>query len=185
MLLDCVADRYGVPVHETPVGFKYVGEWMRKEPVIVGGEESGGLSVLGHIPEKDGLLANLLLVEMCAVEKRPLSVILADLKAEVGQPLHLLSENLHLEDAQKKALMAHVRQLSPGQPFAGKPIVKIDTVDGVKLYFDTYEWMLLRPSGTEPILRLYGESPDTQQIKRYVESVEALIHQPTLTSSSA
>lgn len=171
MLLDCVANHLGVTVHETPVGFKYVGEWMRKEPVIVGGEESGGLSVLGHIPEKDGILACLLMMEMCAVEKKPLSHILKDLKQEVNMPLKLLSENLHVEDAKKQELMQWVKSLSIGDSLAGKSIQRIDTTDGVKLYFDQYEWMLLRPSGTEPILRLYGESPDAERTQAFLHVV--------------
>lgn len=181
MLIDCVADKYGITVHETPVGFKYVGDWMRKEPIIVGGEESGGLSVLGHIPEKDGILGAFLLTEMLAREGKTLSQLLADLYQELGLKLHNISINLHLEQPQKQALMEAAKKLSPGDTFAGRPIQSIETMDGVKLIFNSYDWMLLRPSGTEPILRLYGESPDEQEVAKFQPAVETLIRVPSLS----
>lgn len=173
MLLDCVADHYGVPVHETPVGFKYVGEWMRKEDIIIGGEESGGLSILGHIPEKDGILGDLLIAEMIAVEGKPLSRIFQDMLEEVGIHLHQLSVNLHQPEAEKQAIMSQLRSLKPGDVFAGRTIEKIDTQDGVKLVFGAYDWMLVRPSGTEPILRLYGESREEGHFDRYRQAINA------------
>lgn len=178
MLLDCVAKRYDVTVHETPVGFKYVGEWMRREPIIIGGEESGGLSILGHIPEKDGILADLLVVEMMAVEKKPLGQLFDEMLDELGLQLYQLSENLHLTDAQKHGVMAAIRQFKPGELFAGKNIVQVDDRDGVKLMFGPSSWMLVRPSGTEPILRLYGESSEEVDIQRFQEAMEALIQVP-------
>jgi phosphomannomutase len=177
-LLDCVADKFGIPVHETPVGFKYVGEWMRKEPIIVGGEESGGLSILGHIPEKDGMLADLLVAEMMAVEGKPLSAIFNDMKREIGIDLHLLSENLHLNDTQKQETMAFLKELTPGKQFGGRTIERIDNRDGVKLVFGAYDWMLVRPSGTEPILRLYGESPDEKNLATIQEAMASLLKEP-------
>ncbi|MBY0403218.1 MAG: phosphoglucomutase/phosphomannomutase family protein [Cyanobacteria bacterium] len=178
MLLNCLADQYGIVVHETKVGFKYVGEIMRQEPVIIGGEESGGLSILGHIPEKDGILADLLVAEMIAVEQKPLSQIFNDLLKEVGVNLHQISINLHIPDAQKKGIMDALNHQSVGESFAGKPIQSIDKRDGVKFMFGAYEWVLVRPSGTEPILRLYGESEDPQFLKALEVAVKAAASSP-------
>lgn len=174
-LVDALAEKYGVTVHETPVGFKYVGDIMRRENVIIGGEESGGLSILGHIPEKDGILANLLLTEMVAVIGKPLSRIFEDLQTEAGIHLHNLSINLDLPEEKKRDLMHRIRSLRIGDPFAGRPIQSIDNRDGMKFVFAKHDWMLLRPSGTEPILRLYGESPEAQNIPRFTEAVETLM----------
>jgi phosphomannomutase len=178
-LLDCVAAHYGVTVHETPVGFKYVGELMRQEPVIVGGEESGGLSILGHIPEKDGILADLLIAEMVAVEGKPISRIYEEMVREVGLQLHQMSINLHQPEPVKQAVMGQLRNLSPGDTFGGRKIRRIDARDGFKLVFDTYDWVLVRASGTEPILRLYGESPQKEQLEEMRKAVETLMHNPT------
>lgn len=178
MLLDCVADHYGVTVHETPVGFKYVGEMMRKEKIIIGGEESGGLSILGHIPEKDGILADLLIAEMMAVEGKPLSHIYQDMLDEVGTRLHQMSINLHQPESVKQAVMSALKGLQVGDTFGGRKILRVDARDGVKLVFDTYDWVLVRASGTEPILRLYGESPEPEQLSVMEKAVEALFHSP-------
>lgn len=170
-LMDALAAKVGVTVHETKVGFKHIGEVMRREDVIIGGEESGGLSVLGHIPEKDGILGDLLMAEMIAVEGKPLSAIVADLEAEAGIRLFGINTNLHLDDAQKQGLMDAMRALKPGDAFAGRPIQEIITRDGVKLLFGPSDWVLVRPSGTEPILRLYGESPDPVMRERFEADV--------------
>ncbi len=175
-LLDAMAKKLGVTVYETPVGFKHLGEVMRREDIIIGGEESGGFSILGYIPEKDGILGDLLIAEMIAVEGKPLSEIYEDLVKEAGVRLHGLSVNLDLENEKKDALMADMRTLKPGDTFAGRSIQDVVTKDGVKLLFGQYDWLLLRPSGTEPILRLYGESPDAQYPDQFQQAVQDLIN---------
>ncbi|MFN8614580.1 MAG: phosphoglucomutase/phosphomannomutase family protein [Vampirovibrionales bacterium] len=175
-LLDALAAQWGLTCHETKVGFKHMGAVMRAEPVMIGGEEAGGLSIQTHIPEKDGLLANLLILEMMAVEGKPLSQILLDTEAEAGVHLVGLAENLHLSDTAKQALMATMRGLQVGDCFAGRPIEAIVTLDGVKLLLNATDWILVRPSGTEPIIRVYGETTDamaTQQLKAAMEAMVA------------
>ncbi|MBX2861570.1 MAG: phosphoglucomutase/phosphomannomutase family protein [Vampirovibrio sp.] len=174
LLLDKLAEKVGVTVHQTPVGFKHVGELMRNEPIIVGGEESGGVSILNHIPEKDGVMAIMLTLEMMAVLDKPLSEIYEDLLNDADIRLHGIYDNLHLSEAQKKDVMDQMYALKAGEIFAGKPIESIDSQDGVKIYFGPYEWLLIRPSGTEPILRMYSESTDPTQIPKFKEAVEAL-----------
>ncbi len=107
-MLDRVAAKYGLKVIETAVGFKYIGEKMRTEDVLIGGEESGGVSIKGHIPEKDGILANLLVIEMIAYEGKPLSQIWLELEAEMGVKFFPRRNDLHLTDSVQKRLLKHL-----------------------------------------------------------------------------
>ncbi|MEO0801740.1 MAG: phosphoglucomutase/phosphomannomutase family protein [Cyanobacteria bacterium J06642_2] len=163
-LLDRLAAQLGVDIIETPVGFKYIGHQMRQTPALIGGEESGGLSIFGHIPEKDGVLANLLVAEMMARTGKPLSVLAKDAIAAVEGPLFNHRTDLRLTPARKTAVMEAFRHEPPAS-VAGIPVRSIGTKDGIKLYLDGGAWILLRPSGTEPLIRLYVEAPalDSQQ----------------------
>jgi alpha-D-glucose phosphate-specific phosphoglucomutase len=173
-LLDRLAEKYGLPLRETPVGFKWVGAVMREEPVLIGGEESGGLSVLGHIPEKDGVLADLLVTEMRAWEGKPLSRIWADLIAEVGFEPQARRLDLHLSQADKDAVMDYFKRRTPSE-FAGRKVVDSRTVDGVKLLLEGDTWLLARPSGTEPIIRIYLEAPDAATLGELHKAADALV----------
>lgn len=183
-LLDRLAEVYGdVPVIETPVGFKWIGSAMREQDVIIGGEESGGFSILGNIPEKDGVLANLLIVEMIAQEGKPLSRIYEDTLAEAGMRFYNEAENYHLSEEQKRQVVAMLKDLKPGDAFNGLPVQSVDHRDGVKLYFDTYEWLVVRPSGTEPLLRVYMEVTNPEKLGTIRQGLEkALLPQPVLQS---
>lgn len=174
-LLDALAKKWDVTVYETPVGFKHTGAKMREEPIIIGGEESGGMSILNHIPEKDGVIAISLILEMMAVEGKPISQIYKETQDEAELYLTNISKNLYLADEDKAGLMAFMRSFKVGDTFAGREIKEINAMDGVKFIFDEYEWVLVRPSGTEPILRLYGESPDSTLPAKYDEAVKAAI----------
>lgn len=173
-MLDRLAEKYGLPVRETPVGFKWVGAVMRQEPVLIGGEESGGLSVLGHIPEKDGILADLLVAEMVAWEGKPLSAIWADLVAEVGFESRTRRLDLHLSAAAKEAVMDFFRRRTPSE-VAGLKVTGTRTDDGVKLLLEGDCWMLARPSGTEPIIRIYLEAPDAGALEALHKAADALV----------
>lgn len=162
-LLDRLARHYGLELIETPVGFKYIGEIMRTGDVLIGGEESGGVSVKGHIPEKDGILANLLLTEMLAFEKKPLSSIWNDLVVEAGVSLSYKRSDMELPGLIQKSLMERLYE-QPMKSLAGVPIAKIGRKDGLKLYIDDENWLLIRPSGTEPLLRLYAEGTSSTKI---------------------
>jgi phosphomannomutase len=177
-MLDRMAERWGLPLRETPVGFKWVGQVMRDEPVLIGGEESGGLSVIGHIPEKDGILADLLVAEMVAWEGKPLSAIWADLVAEVGGAPANRRLDLHLEQGAKDALMGAFRDRTPAQ-FAGRAVRGISTVDGVKWLLEGDAWVLARPSGTEPVVRIYLEAPDATALGELEEACRAMTHAST------
>jgi phosphomannomutase len=158
-LLDRLAAKYKLAVIETPVGFKYIGEIMRAQNVLIGGEESGGVSIKGHIPEKDGILANLLLLEMLAFEKKPLSAVWQDVIQEAGVTLAYRRADLQLSILTQKALMERLKE-SPLKKLADQTVAKIALLDGIKVYLSGDSWLLIRPSGTEPLLRLYAESAD-------------------------
>ncbi len=186
-LMDALGDKLGFDVHETKVGFKHVGEIMRREPVIIGGEESGGLSILHHIPEKDGILGALLVVEMMAVENKSITEIFEDTQKEADFYTHYVHDNFHLTDDEKASLMENMRNVKVGDTFAGRPVVEVDTKDGVKLIFNRIkgqnkewagEWVQVRPSGTEPIIRLYGESQDKAFSEKFVETAKSYVKTP-------
>lgn len=155
-MLNHLAAQYGLPIFETPVGFKYIGEKMRTEDVLIGGEESGGVSIKGHIPEKDGILANLLVIEMLAYEKKSLAQIWAQVEAELGVKFYQRRSDLHLTARTQKLLLAHLAE-HPIRKLLDKPLAKVGKADGLKLYHDEDNWLLIRPSGTEPVIRVSGE----------------------------
>ncbi|MBU1026907.1 MAG: phosphoglucomutase/phosphomannomutase family protein [Candidatus Margulisbacteria bacterium] len=172
-LLDRIAAKNKVKLHETPVGFKHIAALMMKEDVILGGEESGGLSIKGHIPEKDGLLANLLIIEMLGKRKKSLSQIWADLVKEYGE---IFGEklNLRFDKAKKEQLMNILKQNTP-QQLAGLKIINVNKVDGVKLTLSEGSWILARPSGTEPLVRIYAESDKLEKLKVMIEAIKNLV----------
>jgi len=173
--LDKIATEFGAKIEETPVGFKYVGEIMRSEPVVLGGEESGGLSILGHIPEKDGLLADLLLAEIVAYQRKPLSHILEDIYREYG---HHYSERLDVEYPQdkKQVLLAELKTCPPPS-IAGLSIEEVVTKDGVKYVLSEGSWILIRPSGTEPLIRIYIESTSKEKFEELGKFARGLLEQ--------
>ncbi|MGH8022525.1 MAG: phosphoglucomutase/phosphomannomutase family protein [Limisphaerales bacterium] len=153
--VDAVAGFLGVKVHETPVGFKYIGALMEREPVIVGGEESGGLSVKGHVPEKDGILACLLMAELVAWEKKSLGLILKELSKKIGN-FYTGRINVEIAADKKEALGA---KLGGGLQTIGPfKVEKFIGTDGWKFLLADDEWVAFRASGTEPLIRCYIEA---------------------------
>ncbi|MEY2428017.1 MAG: hypothetical protein QOJ40_902 [Verrucomicrobiota bacterium] len=170
--VDAVAKLFGVTVHETPVGFKYIGALMESEPIIVGGEESGGLSVKGHVPEKDGILACLLMAELVATERKSLGRILKELEKKIGQ-FHTDRINVAVAPEKKEALLAH---LGSGLQSIGKfPVQKFITTDGFKYLLPNEEWVAFRASGTEPLIRCYLEAKSAAHLKQLRAACQALL----------
>ena len=164
LLLNKVADKLGIEVIETPVGFKHVGEAMRKYNPVIGGEESGGLSIQGHIPEKDGILANLLILEAMAYAGKSLVELQEDLYNFAGCKFYNDRIDKKLNNTEEiKPVLEKFKNLKT----IGKyNIIKTDTKDGVKIYLDdNTSWILVRPSGTEPLLRIYFESDSLEKIE--------------------
>ncbi len=158
-MVNRLAEKFGLACHETPVGFNHIADHMLADGVLIGGEESGGISIQGHIPEGDGVLMGLLLLEIVAVEGAPLEELVADLLRDYG-PAHYARKDLRLAAPVAKAEMT--RRLAEGAPSAidGHPIVAVEQRDGVKYLLDDDSWLLIRPSGTEPVLRVYAEARD-------------------------
>jgi phosphomannomutase len=162
-----LSERLGAPIDEVPVGFKYVSEKLLTEDVLIGGEESGGIAVKHHIPERDGVLMALLLLELVAEQRRPLSEIIEGLMERIGHHYYE-RRDLHLEE--RKEVVERLKEAQP-KAFAGKPVCKIETLDGVKLRFED-GWLLFRASGTEPLLRIYCELDDPTEVQRVLDQAE-------------
>jgi phosphoglucomutase len=166
-LVDRVATDRGIELHETPVGFKYIGELINKDEIILGGEESAGLSIRGHYPEKDGILACLLAAEAVAVRKKSLGQQLEDLYARVGR---LESKRIGVRLTPEVAAKLKVKLAQEPTEIGGRAIERINRLDGVKFLFADGSWMLMRPSGTEPMVRIYAESEDERQLEELLEA---------------
>jgi phosphomannomutase len=175
-LLDNLAAKYGLEIYETPVGFKYIGEKMRQTTVLIGGEESGGLSISGHIPEKDGILADMLVAEVIAYEGKPLSQLVAEAIAEAGGPLYNKRLDLHLNDAHKASVIEFFTK-NPPADISGISVKEVGRKDGIKLYLEDGSWVLLRPSGTEPLMRVYLETNSEEKQTQIAAQMEHLINQ--------
>lgn len=173
-LLDNLSAKYDLQLYETPVGFKYVGEKMRETDVLIGGEESGGLSILGHIPEKDGILADMLVAEAIAYEGKPLSQLVEEAIAEADGPLYNQRLDLHLTEAHKAAVLDAFPK-NPPTEVGGIKVKEVGRKDGIKLYLEDGGWVLLRPSGTEPLIRVYLETNSTEKQAKIADEMEKAI----------
>lgn len=167
-LVNRLAQAFELRVEETPVGFNYICDYMLKEPVLIGGEESGGISILGHIPEGDGILMGLLLLEIVARAGKPLHVLTDELQGRYG-PLVYDRIDQRTAPFSKKALVATLKAAAPSE-LGGQPVVQINDRDGIKYLLRDHSWLLIRPSGTEPVLRIYAEAPDTTQVKQLLQA---------------
>ncbi len=172
-LIDKLCAKYGLTLHVTPIGFKNICEWMLKEPVLIGGEESGGIGVLGYIPERDGPLMSLLLLETMAARKKRLEEQIAELMAEFG-PHEYQRVDLHPEPAKMPAVVKSLTEDNPDE-IAGLKVQKIDRTDGTKFFFDNDAWLLLRASGTEPVVRVYAESSSQEKVSELIAAGLGLV----------
>ena len=167
-MIDRLAKRYGLTLYETPVGFNHIADYMMKEDVLIGGEESGGISFKGHIPEGDGPLMGLLLVEMVAAGKKTLVEMVDELLAEVG-PVHYERVDLRLSRPVEKAEMTDFLMKQAPKEIGRQGVSEVSQRDGVKYIMDDDSWLLIRPSGTEPVLRVYAEGRTSQMVKALME----------------
>jgi phosphomannomutase len=179
-MLDRIAKKYNRELIEHGIGFKYVVDLMLEREIVMGGEESGGIGFQRHLPERDGLLNCLLLANVMAQEGKTLGQLVADLQAEYGE--HQYGRiDLHIPDDVKSAAIARAKALPVGDTtFARMPVLRTETLDGVKFYLDNPEaktkpnaaetWLLLRASGTEPLMRIYSESCSKESVAKLLES---------------
>jgi alpha-D-glucose phosphate-specific phosphoglucomutase len=171
-LIDAIAKAHNVPLIETPVGFKYIAEVMAKESIIIGGEESGGLTVHGHVPEKDGVLACLLMAEVVASAGKNLSAVLKGLHQKYGA-FYSDRLNLKLRDGLKEVMTAKLKDNPPSE-IAGQKVVEIVRKDGTKLILANGEWLMVRFSGTEPLMRCYMEARTQEGLERLRQAGQEL-----------
>jgi phosphomannomutase len=163
-MIDRLAKRYGLTLYETPVGFNHIADYMMSENVLIGGEESGGISFKGHIPEGDGPIMGLLLVEMIASSKKTLHELVNDLLADVG-PAFYERTDLRLSRPVAKAEMTQFLTEQAPAGIGGEKVAEVSQRDGVKYIMADDSWLLIRPSGTEPVLRVYAEGRTPEMVK--------------------
>jgi alpha-D-glucose phosphate-specific phosphoglucomutase len=171
-LINALADYHHVPLYETPVGFKYIGELINEDKIAIGGEESAGLTIRGHVPEKDGVLAGLLVAEMVATRGKSLGVQLKELFAKVGS-FYPVRENFRLT-AEVKAAFTEKMKADPTE-LGGRKVVKIVRTDGLKLILEDGSWVCYRLSGTEPVVRAYTEARNEQDMEALKAAAEKFV----------
>lgn len=170
-MIDNIAKKLGVKLYETPVGFKYISDLMVSQNIIAGGEEAGGMGVQGFIPERDGTLAGLLLLEMMVYQKKNIKRILLEMEKEFGRYYY---ERCDLELGKGRFDVEKVRSL---KTLLGQPVVGIKDFDGIKLTCADESWLMLRPSGTEPLVRAYSEAKTPARAKALIKYGRALLQE--------
>jgi phosphomannomutase len=176
-MVDRLGERFGVPVHELQVGFKYIGPKMTETDALIGGEESGGFGFRGHLPERDGILAGLMVAQMIVDYGMPLSRLLAHLEDLVG-PHAYARHDIRLEregyDQRRQEMYARI-QGDPPAELAGSRVVRSRDDDGFKFYLDDGSWVLVRFSGTEPLMRVYSEASSRQRVDTLLGALESYL----------
>jgi len=168
-LQDNVAKHYSLKLYETPVGFKYISDLMVKKNIVIGGEEAGGIGFKNYIPERDGTLAGLLLLEMLAYRKRTFKKIVKEMESKFGRYFYLRG------DLKLKGKAPDVHRLKSTEKLLGKKVVEVKDYDGVKLVCEDESWLMFRASGTEPLVRVYAEAKSLAKSKRLIALGQKLI----------
>jgi alpha-D-glucose phosphate-specific phosphoglucomutase len=173
-LLNRLSQHYGLPLYETPVGFNHICALMIKEDVLMGGEESGGMTIKGHVLDGDGILMGLLLAELLAYQCKPLHQIITELMEEFG-PFYYGRNDVHTQTFDKKELTQRLTAEAPERILHHR-VVQVNNSDGVKYLLDDDSWLLIRPSGTEPLLRIYAEARERSEVELLLEAGANLAH---------
>jgi phosphomannomutase len=171
-MINLLAARYDLPLYETPVGFNHIADLIKEHDVLMGGEESGGITMRGHVPMGDGVLMGLLLMEMMSHYGRGLRDLVADMRAELGS-FYYARRDLRTQPFSKAELVKKLKDNAPAT-MAGLSLVSINDRDGIKYLFDDSSWLLIRPSGTEPVLRVYSEARSPQLVQELLTQGVAL-----------
>lgn len=174
-LLDRVAAKFNLDTVETPVGFKWLGEVMREQDTVIAAEESGGMSVLGHIPEKDGILAILLVAEVIAATGKNLAQLWEEVQDFVDRKYFYDRLDLHMESNEAKEKFVKGFEKDTPKEIAGFKVEKTDTTEGIKIYLENGSWLLARPSGTEAMCRVYFEGNNEQELAAVVAAVKEIV----------
>ena len=171
-MINALAEYHKVQLYETPVGFKYIGELINGDKIAIGGEESAGLTIRGHVPEKDGVLAGLLVAEMVAKRGKSLGVQLKELFGKVGS-FYPVRENFHLT-VEGMAAFTEKLKADPST-LSGRKVVSVVRTDGLKLILDDGSWVCYRLSGTEPVVRAYSEARSEQEVEALKAAAEKFV----------
>ena len=171
-MIDKLGAIYDVPVHETPVGFKYLGPVMMSEDALLAGEESGGYAFRGNVPERDGILSGLMLLDMMVKTDMGVADLLAELEDKVG-PHHYDRLDLQFDESQRSAILARLQHGAPAS-LGGKRVERVDTIDGFRYLLSGGYWTLVRFSGTEPLLRIYAEAESPAAVRLLLDEARAL-----------
>ena len=185
-MLDRIAAKHGRRLHEHGIGFKYVVDLMLAGEILIGGEESGGIGISRHLPERDGLLNSLLLANVMADERKTLGELVAALQAEYGE--HQYGRlDMHLAEAVKLSAIERATAVRPGASMGGLEVQRVETLDGIKFFLENpactqkpnaaETWLLLRASGTEPLLRIYCESCSVESVEQVLAAAKAFVQQ--------
>jgi phosphomannomutase len=173
LMLNRLAKAYGLQVFETPVGFDVIARLILEEDILLGGEESGSITIKGHIPEADGILMGLLLMEIVADAGVPFSELIEDLQKTVGPTTYKRNDIRLKRLVSKKDMVQQLLEKTP-ERIAGETVVKVDSYDGVKYHLADDSWLLIRPSGTEPVLRLYAEASTEAAVDTLLSTAQEL-----------
>jgi phosphomannomutase len=173
-LLNKLAQFYSLPLYETPVGFNHICAWILKEDVLMGGEESGGMTIKGHVPDGDGLLMGLLLLELVAYQRKPLGQIIRELMQKFGE-FYYGRNDVYTQAFDKRGLTQKLTREAP-QKILQHQVTQVNNSDGVKYLLDDDSWLLIRPSGTEPVLRIYAEARNRQEVQQLLAVGARLAH---------
>jgi phosphomannomutase len=183
-MIDRIAAKYGRKLHEHGIGFKYVCDLMLEQEILIGGEESGGIGISRHLPERDGLLNSLLLANVMADEKKTLGQLVQAVQDEFGE--HQYGRvDMHINEELKQSAIARAK--ADVKDFAGMKVLRVETLDGIKFFLENPDcagkpnaaetWLLLRASGTEPLLRVYCESCSQESVARVLKAAQAFVLQ--------
>jgi len=172
VLLKRIAAAYNLKLYETAIGFKYIADLMLNDDILIGAEESGGIGVKGHIPERDGILNSLLFLEAIVTAGKPPSEMLRELHREFGE-FHFRRKDLQVETSVGQELIERLVRATPDK-LAGYVVTAVETTDGTKLLFDDESWLLFRQSGTEPVLRIYSEATTVTKANALLAAGEQL-----------
>jgi len=167
-MVDVIADEYGLEVYETPVGFKHICEYMLKNNVLIGGEESGGIGIKNYIPERDGILISLLLVEIMLVNGKTLGQLINELMDRIGH-FYYDRWDIKTNHASRIALSEYLGEFNPDS-LIGRKVSLINTRDGYKYCLENNGWLMIRPSGTEDVVRLYAEAESPERVNELLQA---------------
>jgi len=174
-MIDRLCEKYHRNLYVVPVGFKYIADLMLEEDIMVGGEESGGTGMKNYIPERDGILIGLMLIEIMATNNKTLGQLIDELMDELGRKYVFLRKDIELTQAHKESLLANLHELKPAS-IGSQKVTSVETIDGLKFHREDGSWLMLRVSGTEPVVRVYAEATSEQEVADLVADGVKLIN---------